>query len=106
MTDFYVPPEGIFFRILGNASNRMLYSRSSGKPTFGSIPETSGPYEDNYFSLIMGTGNRNGLFLIKGRQSGMVLYSRNSSPYVNHAVGNGMYDDKWVFTYFSRLSAH
>ncbi|KAJ7715782.1 hemolytic lectin [Mycena olivaceomarginata] len=79
MTDFYVPPEGIFFRILGNASNRVLYSRSSGKPTFGSIPETSGT----------------ALFLIKGRQSGMVLYSRNSSPYVDHAGGNGMYDDNW-----------
>ncbi|KAJ7473451.1 hemolytic lectin [Mycena latifolia] len=98
MANFYVPPEGIYFRLIGYVSARALYSRKSQEPTFGSILATEGPYPDNYFSLVKGTGANDGLFLIKNRVSGNVLYSRRSAaPWVGHIHLNddGGHPDTW-----------
>ncbi|KAJ7451332.1 hemolytic lectin [Mycena latifolia] len=94
MSDFYVPPEGIYFRIIGYVSSRALYSRTSKEPTFGGFLASVAPYQDQYFSLVKGTGDKGGLFLIKSRETGYVLFSRaHPAPHVGHI--NGRYDDNW-----------
>ncbi|KAJ6583886.1 hemolytic lectin [Mycena vulgaris] len=111
MTSLYVPPEGIFFRLRGYVSNQVLFSRKEGEskqlvagfavvtipgdPSFGATGADASD-EATYFSLIKGTGAKAGLFLIKARQSGWVLFSRVASkPFVSHVPGNGQYPDNW-----------
>ncbi|KAJ7026416.1 hypothetical protein C8F04DRAFT_888333, partial [Mycena alexandri] len=96
MTEFQVPPEGAAFRIIGNVSQRAIYSRLTGDPVFGAVLASAGPYKESYWSLIKGTGSKDGLFLFKNRATGKVLYSRASAkPYVWHVDGGGRYFDNW-----------
>ncbi|KAJ7147009.1 hypothetical protein C8R44DRAFT_657251 [Mycena epipterygia] len=97
MPEFQVPPEGVTFRIIGNVSGRALYSRLTGDPVFGAVlASAAGPNKDQYWSLVKGTGSKEGLFLFKNPVSGKVLYSRaTASPYVWHVDGGGQYEDNW-----------
>ena len=97
MSNFYIPPEGVYFRLLGYSSQRVLFSRTHLEPQVYHIPFDE-VYDDQWFSLIHGHGKREGLFAIKGRRSDKVLFSRtHTKPYVWHVEGNGTYDDKSVF---------
>ncbi|KDR66599.1 hypothetical protein GALMADRAFT_232450 [Galerina marginata CBS 339.88] len=93
--DFYIPPEGLFFRLLGYYSSRVLVSRTHAQPEVFHHPRTE-TFEDQFFQLIHGTGKHAGYFAIKGKLTNKVLFSRNSSnPHVGHVDGNGAYDDNW-----------
>ncbi|KAJ7890735.1 hemolytic lectin [Mycena leptocephala] len=98
MSDFYIPPANIFFRLIGNDTARALFSRSGPGGTaagFGAHPAND-VLTSSWFSLVRGTGNRDGLFAIRGRESGWVLYSRTARlPLVGHDHEDGRYDDNW-----------
>ena len=96
MSNFYIPPEGLYFRLLGYVSQRVLFSRTTLDPQVSHIPFDQ-IYDDQWFSLIYGTGKYDGMFAVKGKKTGKVLYSRtHSTPYVWHVDGNGAYEDKSV----------
>ncbi|KAK0451214.1 hemolytic lectin LSLb [Desarmillaria tabescens] len=90
----YIPPQGIYFRLVGHASQHVLFSRNHADPEFWHY---KGPeYEDQLFTLIYGTGSRAGLYAIKSKRTGKVLFSRTSQePFVGHIDGNGAYSDNW-----------
>lgn len=92
--DLYIPPQGIYFRLLGYVSQGVIYSRSHNDPEVSHYPASS-PSEDQYFELLPGSGNHQGLYAIKGKVSGKVLFSRSSpDPTVYHIDGDGYYEDK------------
>ena len=91
---FYIPPEGLRFRIVGYVSNCAIFSRNSPEPEVGHYNISHGNYADQSFSLLHGTGNHKGLYAIKGHVSGKVLFSRSQKPPVGHIAGNGHYEDK------------
>ncbi|KAK0431821.1 hemolytic lectin LSLb [Armillaria borealis] len=91
----YIPPQGLYFRLTGQESQHVLYSRRGPSPQLWHYK--GGEYEDQLFTLIHGTGSRAGLYAIKGKHSGKVLYSRTSpEPCVGHVDGDGMYNDKYA----------
>ncbi|KAK0231736.1 hemolytic lectin LSLb [Armillaria nabsnona] len=90
----YIPPQGIYFRLTGQESQHVLYSRRGPSPELWHYKGDK--YEDQLFTLIHGAGSRAGLYAIKGKHSGKVLYSRTSpEPCVGHVDGDGMYNDNW-----------
>lgn len=91
----YIPPQGLYFRLTGQESQHVLYSRRGPSPELWHYK--GGQYEDQLFTLIHGTGSRAGLYAIKGKHSGKVLYSRTSpEPCVGHVDGDGKYNDKYA----------
>lgn len=97
MSNFYIPPEGVYFRLLGYASQRVLFSRTHLEPQVSHIGVES-VHDDQWFSLVHGTGAHEGLFLVRGKKTGKILFSRtHSKPYVWHIDGNGKHEDKSVF---------
>ena len=96
-SDLYIPPRGIGFRLVGYASQYVIFSRTTAEPQVGHIPSDQ-KAQDQFFELIHGTGKHAGLYAIKGRKSDKVLYSREGpSPDVWHIGGNGSYEDKSAF---------
>jgi len=92
----YIPPQGLYFRLLGYDSQRVLFSRTHAEPQVFHHP-VAYEYNDQYFTLVPGTGVRKGLYLIKSKQTDKVLFSRTHAvPNVWHVDGNGDYDDKSV----------
>ena len=90
---FYIPPNGLAFRLLGYQSQFVLFSRNK-EPEFFHHP-VSDDYSDQYFTLVHGTGKREGLFLVKSVATGKVMFSRtHAEPHVWHIAGDGQYDDK------------
>jgi hypothetical protein len=53
-TTFYVPPEGILFRIVGYASQCAIFSRNSPEPQVGHYNVSHGNFADQWFSLLHG----------------------------------------------------
>ena len=95
MTDFYIPPKEISFRLLGYVSQYVLVSRTHNDPQVFHHPKDS-ENPDQYFQLIPGTGQHAGYYLIKSKYTGKVLFSRLSpSPRVGHIDGSGQYGDNW-----------
>lgn len=96
--EIYIPPRGIFFRLIGYESHYVIFSRTDRSPQVGHTLADLIPYQgsdDQLFELIHGTGDRAGLYAIKGKASGKVLYSRSGpDPNVYHVDGNGAYNDK------------
>ncbi|KAK0491950.1 hypothetical protein EDD18DRAFT_1321316 [Armillaria luteobubalina] len=91
----YIPPENLCFRLTGVQTQHVLYSRLGRDPEVWHYKGDS-QSENQLFSLIHGTGEKDGLYAIKGKQSGRVLFSRLSpDPQVGHVDGDGMYDDNW-----------
>ncbi|KAG8985086.1 hypothetical protein FRB94_012017 [Tulasnella sp. JGI-2019a] len=92
--ELYIPPEGIYFRLLGYASQYVIFSHTNAEPQVGQI--TSQDYSDQLFVLIHGTEGRKGTYGIKSKATGNVLFSRpRQSPNVGHISGNGQYNDNW-----------
>lgn len=76
----YIPPEGIYFRLLGQHSQWVLFSRDA-QPYVGTAP-ASPKYDDQYFTLVPGTGEHKGAYLIRSKMTKKVLFSRVSDPFV------------------------
>ena len=92
---FYIPPEGLRFRIVGYASQCAIYSRNTEDPTVSHCSLSHGAFSDQWFTLLHGTGAHAGLYAIKGQASGNVLFSRKEpDPRVGHVHGDGKYEDK------------
>jgi len=96
----YIPPKGIYFRLLGYKSNEVLFSRTHNQPEVGQIPQGDSQYDDQLFTLIHGTGSHKELYAIKSKDTGRVLFSRTYSPNVGHIEGDGVHEDKWVLTWW------
>ncbi|KAI0067578.1 hemolytic lectin [Artomyces pyxidatus] len=95
MSDIYIPPEHLRFRLLGYVSQNVLFSRTSQEPQVGHCP-VGQERDDQYFTLIHGTGKRSGLYALKSPATDKVLFSRtNAEPCVWHISGNGRWDDSW-----------
>ncbi|BFI33924.1 hypothetical protein MPTK2_4g90470P [Marchantia polymorpha subsp. ruderalis] len=94
MTELFIPPKEMFFRLRGYVSNYFLYSRHEQEPTFGHTP---GPvYPDQWWQLIPGTGKFAGYYQIQSKFTGKVIFSRNSPvKLIGHVVGDGNYEDNW-----------
>ncbi|BFI06039.1 hypothetical protein MPTK1_1g28830 [Marchantia polymorpha subsp. ruderalis] len=94
MSELYIPPKELSFRLRGYVSNYVIFARNEPDPTvyhYGG--ETSA---DQWFQLIPGTGNHAGSYLIKSKCTGKVLYSRNSpDPRLSQIGGDGQYEDNW-----------
>jgi len=96
MSELYIPPKGIYFRILGYSSNCCIYSRNENDPCVWHYNVSHGDFPDQWFSVLPGTGTHAGLYAIKGKESGKVLYSRaENDPKVYHITGDGYYEDNW-----------
>ncbi|KAF8662711.1 hypothetical protein AX16_001153 [Volvariella volvacea WC 439] len=92
-THLYMPPHGIYFRIIGRLSRQAIFSRTHQAPQ---VDVWGSKFDDQYFTLIHGTGERQGLYAIKSKQTGLVLFSRNAeSPFVGHVWGEGHFADNW-----------
>ena len=91
---FYIPPEGVRFRLVGYVSQRAIFSRYTPDPTVWHHNVSYGEYADQWFTLIHGRGDHAGRYAIKGQITGKVLYSRKKSPPVGHIEGGGKYEDK------------
>ncbi|KAK0459932.1 hemolytic lectin LSLb [Armillaria novae-zelandiae] len=90
----YIPPQGIYFRLVAHDSQHVLFSRNDAYVEFGHDKGPVGPH--HFFTLIHGTGTRAGLYAIKGKETGNVLFSRISKePFVGHVHGDGTYNDNW-----------
>lgn len=93
MPALYIPPEEISVRIRSCATNKCFYSRFSPDPKFNLWDE--GPYLDQWWQLIPGTGDKEGAYAIKSKVTGRVIFSKASAPYVGAIDSNGKYDDNW-----------
>jgi len=90
----YIPREGLYFHLVSTQTNHRIFSRTS-EPNVGL---TDGPeYEDQLFSLIHGSSDNSydGLYAIKSKESGRLLFSRGSDPHVGNIEGEGEYSDNW-----------
>lgn len=86
--------EGPLFRLLHDQSQFVIYARNDPNPHTDACPKYD-KYEDQYFTIQAGTGNRKGLVIFISSVTRKVLYSRDSDPYVDQAGGGGIYDDNW-----------
>jgi len=92
---FYIPPQGLGFRVVGYVSQCAIFSRNSPDPTVSHYSIFNGAFPDQWFTLLYGTGNHAGLYAIRGVETAKVLYSRQQpDPRVGHIDGDGKYDDK------------
>ncbi|KAF8803260.1 hypothetical protein BYT27DRAFT_6740956 [Phlegmacium glaucopus] len=94
MTDLQIPPPGVKFRLLNKVTDYVIYARYHPDPHVYACP-VADKYDDQYFTIIRGIGDLKDQFLFKSVATNMVLYSRNSSPYVDQAGGLGVYADNW-----------
>ena len=92
---FYIPPEGIRFRLVGYMSQRAIFSRNTIQPQVWHHSVSYGVFPDQWFTLLHGSGTRAGRYAIRGQASGRVLFSRRTqTPRVGHVEGNGQSEDK------------
>lgn len=85
MTTKYIPPQKIYFRLLGVDSNRVLVSRTSQQPNVTSHPVDK-KNEDQFFELIPVNNLGSDIYyLIKAKASKMFLHSRyKPNPRIGH----------------------
>ncbi|KAF8663989.1 hypothetical protein AX16_000840 [Volvariella volvacea WC 439] len=89
----YIPPQGIHFRLLGTVSQLAIFSRTNASPPVGASSSKS---NDQYFTFIHGTDQRQGLYAIKSRQTGLVLFSQAAQqPTTGHVAGDGQLANNW-----------
>ncbi|KZV65592.1 hypothetical protein PENSPDRAFT_689751 [Peniophora sp. CONT] len=94
---FYIPPQGLAFRLIGHVSKKALVSRSSPDPhvTHKSIDKHS---TDQLFTLLDGSSrHRKGYYAIKSKATGNFIYSRHIGGKCQdwHCNGDPNYDDEW-----------
>ena len=85
---FYVPPPGLFCRLIGYVSQCVSFSRNARDAGHNSV--SHGEYPDQWVTLLHNSGDHPGRYAIKGRTSGRVLFSRGRSPRVGHIEGEPM----------------
>ena len=87
-SDLYIPPSGVYFRLLNYVSQHVVFSRNSPEPeVYHYLPGDI--IEDQWFELLPGSGENAGLYAIKGKLSGKALFSRSGpTPTVGHNGGN------------------
>ena len=90
----YIPPPGLFFRLIGYVSQHAIFSRNAHDA--GHSPVSHGEQSDQWFTLLHDSQNYPGRYAIKGTTSGRVLFSRSLFPRVGHLEGDGQHDDKSV----------
>ena len=91
---FFIPPQGLRFRLVGYTSQCAVFSRNTIEPYVWQHSVTYGEYGDQWFTLLHDTAGHPGRYAIKGQVSGKVLFSRNAEPKVGHIGGDGQYEDK------------
>ena len=91
---FYVPPQGLRFRLVGYVSQCAIFSRNHREPYVGHYSVSHGDYPDQWFTLLHDSAGHPGRYAIKGEVTGKVLFSRSQSPPVGHIEGDGKYEDK------------
>lgn len=94
MSTFYIPPEGLRFRLVGYVSQCAIFSRNDPEPHVYHYNVSNGDFPDQWFTLLHGSEKRSGQYAIKGGASGKVLFCRGWHPTVGHIEGDGVYDDK------------
>ncbi|TGZ76157.1 hemolytic lectin [Ascodesmis nigricans] len=95
MTQLYIPPTELTFRLRGYASELVLFSRFSPSPLFGHN-ELNDKYGDQEWHLVPGTGKYAGYYLIKSRRTSEVIFSRYpQEPRVGTIDSNGKFDDNY-----------
>lgn len=78
MTELYIPPPGITFRLLGHSSQKVLFSRNVGRDlsqNFGTESVGTTRSDDQYFTLVLGTGSNQGKYLFKSKLTGKILFT-------------------------------
>lgn len=95
---FYIPPQGLLFRIIGYATQNAIFCRNTViEPNVGDYSTAYGEFADQWFTLLHDSENHPGLYAIKSQVTGNVLFSRSHvDPRVGQAGGDGKYADKWV----------
>lgn len=89
-----IPQEGEYFRLLNCASQHVLFFRADKEPYIDSHPVEE-KKDDQLFSLLHGAGEHKGLYAIKNKVTGDVLFSRTHMlPNVGHIGGDGVWFDK------------
>ncbi|KAI0630534.1 hypothetical protein C8Q77DRAFT_1160104 [Trametes polyzona] len=85
----YTPPNGIYFRLQDRDTGLYIYSDNERTPEV-SVDQRSDA-DDQFFTLIPGTGDQEGTFAIQGKASGKVLFSvAKGDVKVGHAdIGAG-----------------
>lgn len=86
------PPERLYFRLLGyKLSGHCVFSSDTFVGHSGASNHDDDQClsnGDQWFSDLEGTGTHAGLYVIKGKESGKVLYSRaTDDPRVHHVRG-------------------
>jgi hypothetical protein len=82
--DIFIPPPGLYFRIVGYKDSADIFSRIQPQPEVGT--STSDDYSDHWWGLREGTGDRKGRYIIKNRKSEKILFSRATpEPLVGHS---------------------
>lgn len=84
-----IPAPGAYFRIVNESTQMVLVSNNKSDLGVSRYPVTGATYDDQYFSLVPGTGEHKGTYLIRGKASNNVLYSRDTSPWVGHIGVHG-----------------
>jgi hypothetical protein len=93
MSEFYIPPKELSFRLKNKKTGRVLFSRQKS-PGFGQFDGDS--FADQWWQLVPGEGDYQGWYLVKSKFTGNVLFSRSAkTPYVDHTDGNGKWADQW-----------
>lgn len=84
--DFYIPPSGITFQLVGYLTQDVLFSRaeddSEGEVGQYHYDEGKG---NEVFELLAGSDEHSGLYAIKNRTSKLFLYSRQVDTSVGHS---------------------
>jgi len=86
MTKSYIPPPGLYFRLLAADAPRVMFSRTWQTPYVDTHPAND-PYDDQFFELIPSVKNPGSdtLYLVKSKATKMFLYSRyRRYPLVGH----------------------
>lgn len=97
MSDLYIPPKEIFFRLLHVGGQSVLISRTDDTPAVTLFRQDLGN-DNQLFQLIPGTGKHLGYYAIKNKVTGRVLFWRHAAKSTDtwgHIEGDGKYDDNW-----------
>ncbi|KAK4457629.1 hypothetical protein QBC42DRAFT_212215 [Cladorrhinum samala] len=94
MSTPFIPPQGLYFRLQGVLSGKVLACQKSEDKV--SHQDESNGNEDPWFTLVPGTGGNAGYYLIKNWKTGTTLFSRDHrEPRVGHTGLEGRWPDNW-----------
>ena len=82
MSTPYIPPPGLYFRLVGYISQSAIFSRDTVEPEVWQLNASHGEHPDQWFRLA--TAKNKNEYMIEGRSSGRYLFSQKSEPRVGH----------------------